>query len=117
MLQAALKGCATGFETALAAGRSEASGSALECRLLCPFEQVADSQQQKTHSRGGGAHAEGHPPVEVRSMAFLLSGVPIWDPWTIVGCATLLLITGLAAGYSPSLRATRVHPIVALKHD
>jgi putative ABC transport system permease protein len=55
--------------------------------------------------------------VAVRPMAFLLSGVPTWDPWTIAGCTALLLSTGLAAAYAPSSKATRVDPIVILRHE
>jgi putative ABC transport system permease protein len=55
--------------------------------------------------------------IAVRPLAFLMSGVPVADPWTIAGCAALFLSAGLAASYTPSLKATRVDPMVTLKTE
>jgi ABC-type antimicrobial peptide transport system permease subunit len=55
--------------------------------------------------------------VSIRRLAFLMSGVRVSDPWAIARSAPLFLITGLAAGYTPSLRATRVDPRVTLRTE
>jgi ABC-type antimicrobial peptide transport system permease subunit len=53
--------------------------------------------------------------VGARPLAFLLSGVPVADPWAMAGAAALFLGTGAAAGYTPSRRAARVDPMITLK--
>jgi predicted permease len=55
--------------------------------------------------------------VVTRPLAFLLSGVGVSDPMTIAVTAVLFLGAGLAAAFTPSLRATRVDPIVALRSE
>jgi ABC-type antimicrobial peptide transport system permease subunit len=50
-------------------------------------------------------------------LAFLLSGVGVSDPVTIAITAALFLGAGLAAAFTPSLRATLVDPIVALRSE
>jgi ABC-type antimicrobial peptide transport system permease subunit len=52
-----------------------------------------------------------------RLMAGLLFGVGALDVTTFGGVALLLAILGLLASYLPARRATRVDPIIALRHE
>jgi predicted permease len=52
-----------------------------------------------------------------RAMKGLLFGVGASDPATFVAIALLLLLTALLACYLPARRATKVDPIVALRHE
>ena len=46
-----------------------------------------------------------------------LHGLSPFDPISYLGVATILTVAGLAASYVPARRATRVDPVVALRHD
>ena len=50
-------------------------------------------------------------------MGTLLYEVEPTDPITFASVATLLVLTSLAAAMIPSVRAARVDPIVALRHE
>jgi len=52
-----------------------------------------------------------------RLMAGLLFGVGALDATTFAGVALLLALLGLLASYLPARRATRVDPIIALRHE
>ncbi len=50
----------------------------------------------------------------VRNMLYGLSGT---DPFSLTAAVALLLFAGLAAGYLPARRASRVDPVVALRDE
>jgi ABC-type antimicrobial peptide transport system permease subunit len=47
----------------------------------------------------------------------LVFGLSAADPGTLIGAAIMISAMGLAAGYLPARRATRVDPVIALRHD
>jgi ABC-type antimicrobial peptide transport system permease subunit len=46
-----------------------------------------------------------------------LFGLPSSDPRVYAGAALLLVCTGVIAALTPVLRALRIHPVHALKHE
>jgi predicted permease len=52
-----------------------------------------------------------------RLIASMLFGLKTTDPVTLAGAASLLLAAGILAASIPAVRATRVDPMVALRHD
>lgn len=46
-----------------------------------------------------------------------LFGLKAADPWVFIGCALLLALIALAAGWIPARRAMRISPIQALKYE
>jgi predicted permease len=52
-----------------------------------------------------------------RVIASQLWGVSSHDPITLLGVVGVMVVAGLAACYLPARRATRVDPMVALRHD
>jgi putative ABC transport system permease protein len=67
---------------------------------------------------GGGVGVGLLPAFAVTyALAGMLVGVSAGDPVTLGGAAAILLASTFAAPGIPTLRATRVDPVVALRRD
>jgi len=55
--------------------------------------------------------------ILLRLLKSQIWGVSAYDPATLLGVTVILAVVGLAACYLPSLRATRVDPLVSLRYD
>lgn len=52
-----------------------------------------------------------------RQLAALLHGTSGTDPMILFGSSTVLLVVSLAAAYLPARRASRIDPLVAMRHE
>jgi ABC-type antimicrobial peptide transport system permease subunit len=55
--------------------------------------------------------------LTARAMGALLAGVPPADPTAIGAAAALCLVTAVAGGLRPAIRAARVDPMAALREE
>ncbi len=52
-----------------------------------------------------------------RLMASMLFGVNAMDPLTFLSVSAILVVVAAVASYLPARRATRVDPMIALRHE
>ena len=52
-----------------------------------------------------------------QAIASMLFGLPPYDPATLATVVAILLAVAMMAGFLPSRRATRIDPLVALRHE
>jgi putative ABC transport system permease protein len=50
-------------------------------------------------------------------LSSLFFGVDAWDPLTFISISAILTLISAAAAYVPARRATRVDPVIALRHE
>jgi len=65
---------------------------------------------------GGAVGIVGALALEktARSMLFGLEG---HDPLVVIGAAVVLAVVALSAGYLPARRASKIHPMQALRYE
>jgi ABC-type antimicrobial peptide transport system permease subunit len=87
--------------------------------LGAPSRQVL--RRVATHgivlAMAGGAIGIGASLAVTRFLGSMLYNVKPGDPMTLIGVTLLLLLVALVACYVPARRATRVDPLVALRHE
>jgi predicted lysophospholipase L1 biosynthesis ABC-type transport system permease subunit len=92
-----------GIRAALGAGRRDLLWLILRRQLLLT-------------AAGLGVGLLGIFPAD-RLMGHLLYGVRVSDPWTVAAAAVLLTAIAIGASWIPARRATRVHPLIALRAE
>jgi ABC-type antimicrobial peptide transport system permease subunit len=55
--------------------------------------------------------------TSVRLVKSFLYGMKPNDPWTLIGSAVALIIAAILAGCLPARNASRIDPLVALRHE
>ena len=79
-----------------------------------PAAPEADHTQPAPESGSGGQEASAPVGLAIQSMLFGVSGI---DPLAYLCVSALLLAVAALAGYIPARRATKVDPMVALRHE
>lgn len=52
-----------------------------------------------------------------RLIAHMIFGLSPADPMTLTGASLTMLLVGILAGYWPALKAMKMNPVIALRHD
>jgi len=55
--------------------------------------------------------------VILRVLKNQISGISVYDPMTLLGVVGLLALVGSGACFVPSLRATRIDPLISLRYE
>jgi putative ABC transport system permease protein len=92
-----------GVRMALGAGRSEVASLVLRRGVLLALL--------------GGAIGAVAAALSVRLLGSLLYGVPGSDPLAFASASALMIVVAVAASYFPARRATRLDPLIALRHE
>jgi putative ABC transport system permease protein len=65
---------------------------------------------------GGGFQMDAGPMAVGRG-GFSLEIIPAFDPWNMLNTWILCIILSMISGFYPSWRASRLNPVVALRHE